>query len=158
MILAFERRRPVSGEAVASAIILRLVWARTLMQKTAFVNRDAHRSGGTDAMARKRKTTLLDVWMDGIATATTLSVRLPQLMTGTMSPAETRRMVAEKIAAAQFGWAKAASAATRVALGKPSRQPTVTAARSLSVLDAAVGPARRTVRANAKRLTTSRPR
>ena len=109
-------------------------------------------------MARKRKTTLLDVWLDGIATATTLSVRVPQLMTGTMSPAETRRMVSEKISAAQVGWAKAAVAATRIALGRPSRNPTALAARSLAVLDAAVRPASRTVRANAKRLTTTRPR
>ena len=107
-------------------------------------------------MERRRNTTLLDIWMDGIATASTLSVRVPKLLTGTLPPAETRRMVAEKIAAAQLGWVKAATAATRVALGRPSRKPAVVAARNLSVLDAAVRPASRTVRANAKRLT--RPR
>ena len=112
-------------------------------------------------MARKRKTSLLvNLWMDGLATAATLSVRVPQLMSGTMTPAETRRMVSEKLAAAQTGWMAAATAATQAALAEPSSSPKVLAARSLSVLDAAVRPASRTVRANAKRLTglRSRPR
>ena len=112
-------------------------------------------------MARKRKTSLLvNLWMDGLATAATLSIRVPQLVAGTMSPIEKRRMVSEKIAAAQTGWVAAATAATQAALGKPSRNPKTIAARSVSVLDAAVRPASRTVRANAKRLTglRSRPR
>ena len=105
-------------------------------------------------MPRRRKSNMLsNLYADSIATATTLAIRVPQLLSGTMSKAETHRMVAEKIAAAREGWVKGAAAAGRIAMRKPKRSTRAVAADTLAIFDAAFGPARRKVRANAKRLT-----
>ena len=101
------------------------------------------------------------LWAESTATAlatlTTLAVRVPQLMTGTMTGPESRRMVAEKVEAAREGGRNAAVAAGWIAL-RPPRRPSMKGlvADAVTVLDAASGPVRRTVKANAKRL--SRPR
>ena len=97
-------------------------------------------------------------WADslhsGIATWTTLSVRVPQLVTGTMSAAETQRMVAEKLAAAVEGALAGATTATRLALRSPRRLTSSRiTAQALTMLEATSKPARRRVQANARRLT-----
>ena len=118
-------------------------------------------------MVRRRRragTSPLTLWTDamlaGAATAVTLSVRLPQLMTGTMTRAESARMVGEKLAASTEGLLEASAASLRAAA---RRGPAVTPRQILQdVLDvsaAAARPAQRRVKANAKRLTApTKPR
>ena len=113
---------------------------------------------------RRAATSPFAVWTDamraGAATAVTLSVRLPQLMTGTMTRAESARMVGEKLAAATEGMLAASAASLRVAARSGAA---VTPRRflqdALEVSAAAARPAQRRVEANAKRLATpKRPR
>lgn len=94
-----------------------------------------------------------DTWASGLATLQVLAVRVPQLLTATMSRREATKMVAEKVAA----FRKGAVAAGQTAL-KPRRGTTLQAAfdRGVAILDAASRPARRTVQANARRLTGTR--
>ena len=104
-------------------------------------------------MPRRRKTTgLSSLFADAVATATTLTVRVPQLLSGTMTRAESRRMGNEKGAAAQQGWVDAARVAGRLILQKPKLTRTGATAGALAIVGAAIAPARRTVRANARRL------
>lgn len=96
---------------------------------------------------------------DGVNAAKTVNARLPGLMNPTPSAAdlaERNRMVAEKLDAAAQG-ALAASFAwgafwMKAAFGGV-RGPADLMAGMLDVADAAMKPARATVRANAKRLT-----
>lgn len=111
-------------------------------------------------MARRRRLTMtpLTLWMDvlatGAATAATLSVRLPQLAAGTMSAAESRRMVGEKLAAAGEGLAAGSAAAARIAATRLRRPAPHRAIHdALEIVEAATGPARRRVKANAARLS-----
>ena len=106
----------------------------------------------------KKAFALASAWTDlfatGVATATTLSVRVPQLMLGRMSPAESRRMVAEKVAAAAEGFV-AGSAATARIVSKRMKRP---APREvfhdlMAIAEASARPARRRVKRNAVRLT-----
>jgi hypothetical protein len=114
-----------------------------------------------DTMVRRRRrsgTTPLALWTDmmlaGAATAVTLSVRLPQLMTGTMTRAESARMVGEKLAAASEGLVAASAAGLRVAARRgPAATPRQMLDDALEVSAAALRPAQRRVAANAKRLT-----
>ena len=94
-----------------------------------------------------------DTLTTGLATWFTLSIRLPQLATGTMSDRETQRMVAEKLLAAAEGAANGSAAMARIAL-RGSRMPTPLSlfGDGLGVATATSAPARRTVKANAKRL------
>ena len=113
---------------------------------------------------RKRVRTAWALWADqletGLATAATLAVRVPQLLSGTMTPAETQLMVAEKVAAVRDGVRHGSLAAARLAAsnlaGRRTRPPTLrrTLADALTIAEASCAPARRTVRANAKRLTS----
>ena len=103
-----------------------------------------------------------DMMLAGAATVATFSVRLPRIATGTMSRAESTRMVAEKAAAAIDGAAAGMAAATRVAarrMGDPKAvTPAAAMADLVAVAEAASRPARRTVKANAERLGRSRLR
>lgn len=96
----------------------------------------------------------------GAATALTLSVRLPQLMTGTMTRSESARMVREKLAAATEGLLAAAEATLRVAArGEAAVTPRRLLDTTLEISAAAARPAQRRVAANAKRLAApKRPR
>ena len=112
---------------------------------------------------RKSARSPLGLWMDGAATATatwtTLAVRVPQLMAGTMTPAESHRMVAEKLGAAQEGALKASVAAGRVALRRPRRRSLAgLMADAAAIVEAAYAPAKRTVKANADRLSATKAR
>ena len=118
-------------------------------------------------MVRRRRcvaTSPFAVWTDamraGAATAVTLSVRLPQLMTGTMTRAESARMVGEKLAAATEGLLAASAASLRVAArGGATVTPRRVLQDGLEVSAAAARPAQRRVEANAKRLAApKRPR
>lgn len=110
-------------------------------------------------MARRRNAGLkvLPLWIDtllaGVATATTLSVRLPQLATGTMSAAERRRMVAEKAAAVHEGAMAGGVALLKVASRRRRPSPLTVLNDVVTLVDAVGRPARRTVRRNARRLT-----
>ena len=110
---------------------------------------------------RRAGTSPFSVWTEamlaGTATAVTLSVRLPQLMTGTMTRAESARMVGEKLAASTEGLL----AASTVALRAAARRGAVATTRqlvqdALDISAAAARPAQRRVKANAKRLTAPR--
>ena len=111
-------------------------------------------------MARRRRASLtfFGAWADmmatGAATAVTLSVRLPQIAAGTMTVAESARMVGEKAAAAGEGLAAGSAAAARITAKRLRRPAPHRALRdALAVAAAASGPARRRVKANAERLT-----
>ncbi len=106
---------------------------------------------------RRAATSPLAAWSDamlaGAATAVTLSVRLPQIMTGTMTRAESARMVGEKLAAATEGLLEASAVGLRIA----TRRGTVVTPRrllqdALDISAAAARPAQRRVGANARRL------
>ncbi len=112
-------------------------------------------------MARHRRPSItapLAFWTDTMlaatATVVTLSVRLPQIAAGTMTRSEAGRMVGEKLAAAAEGTAAAATAALRVSRrrGRAST-PLRLAQDMIEVAEAASRPARRRVKANARRLT-----
>ncbi len=114
-------------------------------------------------MARRRWTTItpFGFWMDavaaGVATATTLSVRLPQIAAGTMTSAEATRMVGEKMAAAGEGFAAGSAAAARIAGKRLVRPAPHRAFHDVSeIAEAASRPARRRVELNAARLSKSR--
>ena len=85
---------------------------------------------------------------------TTLAVRVPTIVTGTMTKAEQSRMVAEKLEA----WSESANATT-ASVGQMMidpkaafRSPAATAATLLSLSRAAADPFHRRVKANARRL------
>ena len=106
----------------------------------------------------KKAFALVSAWTDlfatGVATATTLSVRVPQLMLGSMNPAESRRMVAEKVAAAAEGFVAGSAATARVMAKRLTRPAPRDAAQDvMEIVEAAARPARRRVKANAVRLT-----
>ncbi len=105
-------------------------------------------------LARSALTLWADTLASGMAALSTLSVRLPQIATGTMSDRETQRMVAEKVSAAAEGAAKASATMARIALRGPKvPTPLGIFSDALSVAAAMSAPARRTVKANAKRLS-----
>ncbi|WP_237480023.1 hypothetical protein [Lichenibacterium dinghuense] len=111
-------------------------------------------------MARRRRTaaTPFGLWADamatGVATAVTLSVRVPQLLAGTMTAAESTRMVAEKAAAAGEGLLAGSAAAARVAARRLARlAPHRAVEDALEIAEAMSRPARRRVKANAARLS-----
>ena len=97
----------------------------------------------------------------GLDAAMTIGARMPVLMTAGVDPtgakaAETARMVGEKFSAAahgtfaaQFAWGRFM---LRASLGGV-RTPADWADGMVDVFDAATKPARKTVRANARRLT-----
>jgi hypothetical protein len=99
----------------------------------------------------------------GMDSAVTIVARTPGLLSQGFNPTvenarETRRMVAEKIdaacegaAAAQFAWASLLVKATFGGI----RSPNDLSLGLADVAEAAVRPARRTVRANARRLTAA---
>ena len=107
---------------------------------------------------RKKPFALASAWTDlvatGIATATTLSVRVPQLMLGSMSPGESKRMVAEKVAAAAEGLVAGSAATARIVSKRMTRPaPRETVRDLMEIGQAAARPARRRVKRNAVRLT-----
>ena len=115
-------------------------------------------------MRRRRRVSrsAFALWADtlasGMATLSTLSVRLPQLATGTMSDRERHRMVAEKLLAAAEGAANGSAAMARIALRGPRMStPLGLFGDALGVATAMSAPARRTVKANAKRLLGKPP-
>ena len=106
----------------------------------------------------KRGFTLASAWTDlvvtGLATATTLSVRVPQLMIGSMTEAEARRMVGEKVSAAAEGFVEGSAATARIVSKRMKRPAPRQAFRDLlEIAEAAARPARRRVKINAVRLT-----
>lgn len=104
---------------------------------------------------RSRKTHaafLTDIVASSAATFTTLAVRVPQLMTASMSAAEYQRMVLEKVAAAAEGLAAGAAAAVKIGAGRRSRSPGHLLDAGLTVAEAMSRPARKRVKANARRL------
>jgi hypothetical protein len=97
-------------------------------------------------------------WLDsvqaGAAAWTTIAMRLPTLAaaaTGKSSP-EANRMVTEKITAATEGAIKGSLKGAAVA-GRAMTGPVAAATSALAITDAMTGPARRRVKANAKRLS-----
>jgi hypothetical protein len=107
-------------------------------------------------MARKRRVSQTSMLLETpIATAVVLGLRVPQLLTGRMTPRERERMVAEKIEA----FAESQSAVT-TQLGRmmvhPARTPTGFAAAAAGLAAAAMAPYHSKVKANAKRLTLRR--
>lgn len=111
---------------------------------------------------RRRTSTPLGAFAElaaaGVATAVTLSVRLPQLAAGTLSAAEATRMVAEKAAAAGEGLLAGSAVAARIAAERALRPaPHRALEDAMAVVEAASRPARRRVKANARRLS-SKPR
>ncbi len=106
----------------------------------------------------KKAFALVSAWTDlftaGVATATTLSVRVPQLMQGSMNPAESRRMVAEKVAAVAEGFVAGSTATARIVSKRIARPAPRDAFHDLmAIAEATARPARRRVRRNAVRLT-----
>ena len=106
----------------------------------------------------KKAFALVSAWTDlvatGVATATTLSVRVPQLMLGSMSPAESRRMVAEKVEAAAEGFVAGSAATARIVSKRMTRPAPREAFHDLmEIAEATARPARRRVQRNAVRLT-----
>lgn len=106
----------------------------------------------------KKASPLVSAWTDllatGIDTATTLSVRVPQLMLGSMTKAESRRMVAEKVAAAAEGFVAGSAATARIVSKRMTRPAPREAFHDLMEIAAATTrPARRRVKSNAVRLT-----
>jgi hypothetical protein len=110
-------------------------------------------------MARKRRSgtagwgTVLEVQA---AMWTVLGVRVPQILTGRMTPAEQTRMIAEKVDAFAQSQHAAAEALGRMALRPPARTPGGLASSAASIAAAAFRPYHRKVTANAKRLTRVR--
>lgn len=109
---------------------------------------------------RRRPQNLLAATLEAqVAMWVTLGVRVPQLLAGTMTPAERHRMVAEKAAAT----AESVQAATRALAGmagKPSRlrSPRRAMGSLAAFADAVAAPFQVRVKANAKRLTKPRAR
>jgi hypothetical protein len=111
-------------------------------------------------MARKRTkgTSLITSALDAQAAMwVTLRVRVPQLLAGTMTDAERRRMVTEKVAAV----AESAQAASTAAAGLLRRPRRLTTPKGLligltTVSAAAARPFQTRVKANARRLTKPR--
>ena len=106
----------------------------------------------------KKAFALVSAWTDlfatGVATATTLSVRVPQLMLGSMTPAESRRMVAEKVAAATEGFVAGSAATARIVSNRMTRPAPHEAFQDvMDIAEATTRPARRRVKRNAARLT-----
>ncbi len=106
----------------------------------------------------KRASTLASAWTDlvvtGFATATTLSVRVPHLMAGSMTEAESRRMVGEKVSAAAEGFVAGSVVAARIASKRLARPAPHRAFEDLlEIAEATARPARRRVKSNAVRLT-----
>jgi hypothetical protein len=103
------------------------------------------------------------LWFDtmqaGAAALTTVAMRLPMLaVDGAKSP-EATRMVNEKLAAAAEGAVKASIVGAGLAgRGMTGVGPVAAASGALSIADAMARPARRRVKANAKRLTKRRKR
>lgn len=101
-------------------------------------------------------------WRDAVETSaavwTTLGARLPMLATGGMATAEGSRMVTEKCEAATKGALEAGAVAARFAatamLGAPSARAMAKA--GIAMADAAMRPGRRTVKANARRLSKTK--
>ena len=111
-------------------------------------------------MLRRRKKTfaLASAWTDlvvtGFATATTLSVRVPQLVLGSMTPAESRRMVTEKLTAAAEGFVAGSAATARIVAKRVTRPAPREALNDLlEIAQATTRSARRRVKSNAVRLT-----
>jgi hypothetical protein len=113
----------------------------------------------------RRKTSLIRMQADALRAtqdaALTIAARLPLIAKATRGPAivppqELRTMVNEKVAAAMLGTAAASFAWgnfwTRAMFGS-IRTPLDAAHGLASVAEAAMKPARRTVRANARRLS-----
>lgn len=104
----------------------------------------------------------MQAWFDNVETSlavwTTLAHRLPMLATAQVSAQEGNRMVAEKFEAAARGALDASCAtmafAARAAL--TAQPPAAFAVAAMNIAEAAMLPARRSVAANAKRL--SRPK
>ena len=106
----------------------------------------------------KKAFALMSAWTDlfatGVATATTLSVRVPQLMLGSMSQAESRRMVTEKVAAAAEGFVAGSTATVRIMSKRMTRPaPSEAFQDVMEIAEAATRPARCRVKRNAVRLT-----
>ena len=96
----------------------------------------------------------VDTMQAGAAAWTTIAMRLPTLAAaaaGKSSP-EANRMVSEKIAAATEGAIKGSLEGAALA-GRALRGPVAATTSALAVTDAMTRPARRRVKANAKRLT-----
>ena len=109
---------------------------------------------------RKKASAIPSAWTDlvatGVATATTLSVRVPQLMRGRMTESESRRMVAEKVTAAAEGWVAGSAAMARIVSKRMMRPaPREALNDAMEIAEAMMRPARRRVRSNAVRLTKS---
>jgi hypothetical protein len=109
-------------------------------------------------MARRNPDTMAFDWaLSSACAAATMWHRLSMfgavgLMSETERQAEAARMVSEKMAAAYVGGWKAGLAATQAMWGAAlGKQPTATT--PLAIVDAAVRPAFRKTRANARRLT-----
>jgi hypothetical protein len=101
------------------------------------------------------------LWFDtmqaGVAAFATVATRLPILATDGAKSPEATRMVNEKLAAAAEGAVKASIAgATATGRAMTGIGPVAAASGALSIADAMTGPARRRVKANAKRLTKRR--
>jgi hypothetical protein len=101
------------------------------------------------------------MWLDtmnaGAAAWTTIATRLPILAEKGLTSPEASRMIQEKVAAATEGAAKASLAGMALAgraIGGVG--PIAAASGALRVADALARPARRKVKANAKRLTRRR--
>lgn len=112
-------------------------------------------------MARRRSAAKAQaLWLDlataAVATSITLSVRLSRIASGTLTPREGRRMLNEKAAAALEGSLAVANELARRAGRRGPRDPVAALAESVALLDVATRPARRRVRANAKRLTSGK--
>jgi hypothetical protein len=98
------------------------------------------------------------IWLDtmqaGAAAWTTVAMRLPMLTAKGASSPEASRMVEEKVAAVTEGAMKASL--TGAALVGRAMGPLAVASGAVSIADALARPARRRVKANAKRLTKPR--
>ena len=103
-------------------------------------------------------------WQTSLDAATTIAARTPILMSAALTGSpkamrEVQRMVSEKTAAAVQGALAAGHAWTTFWLSLASLNPSVSFHDHLAAItDAALAPARRTCRANARRLTRTKKR
>lgn len=113
--------------------------------------------------SRRTSSSALSAWQTSLAAATTIAARTPILFTAafTGSPKavrESRRMVTEKAAAVAEGAMAASQAwgALWLQMATGFARPSQLARGLTSVMNAAVAPAQRTCKANARRLSRRR--
>jgi hypothetical protein len=134
----------------------------TLIEIETFVNR----SGGEDVRllrinlmsVRKVDPSMLQLWFSAaeaqLAMWTTLSLRVPMLLTGTMTAPERTRMISEKIEAAAESALDASIAVGKAFAQSPAAllSPAAGVCSAIAIMDAASKPYHRRLTANAHRL------